>query len=93
MDQKEIARERIQHLFELAEEVYKDCPELADSYVERARKIGMRTQVRIPRELKRRVCKHCDSYLVFGDNARVRVRGKHITVTCEECGGQMRYPY
>ncbi len=94
--QREIARERIQILFRLAEEEFSnDRKDLANRYVELARKISTRCNVRIPRELKRRFCRKCLAYLKPGVNARVRIRSekKYVLVTCLECGNKMRYPY
>ena len=57
--QKKIASERINILFRLASEEFKKHPERSNRYVELARKIGMRYNVRIPKLLKRRFCKKC----------------------------------
>ncbi len=94
--QKEIAKERIEILFKQADEEFSaGRKDLANRYVELARKISMRYNVRIPRELKRKFCKKCHSFLKPGVNARVRVRSekKYVLVTCLECGNKMRYPY
>lgn len=93
MDRKRVARERIRRLFNLAEEIHSENPELADRYVMKARRISMRARVRIPRELRRKKCSDCHSYLVPGDNARFRLRDGYLTLTCLECGNQSRYPY
>jgi len=90
---KDLAVQRIKRLFELAEDEHKLYPKRSNRYVSLARKIGMRYRVRMPRELKRRMCKHCHSYLVPGSSARVRLRGRYVTVTCLICNKQMRYPY
>ncbi len=90
---KDLAKQRIEHLFELAEDAYKSHPKRSNRYVLIARKIGMRYRTRIPREYKQRICKQCHSYMVPGSNARFRLRGRYITVTCLTCNKQMRYPY
>ena len=93
--QKELARERIERLFALASECFKEDPLLAKRYVELARKIGMKCQVRIPAPLKMRFCRACGSYLVSGVNSRTRIKsdGKgRVVVTCMECGMIKRYP-
>jgi len=94
--QKEIARERIEVLFKIAEEEFSNNrKDLANRYVELARKISMRYNVRIPKELKRKFCKRCHSYIKPGVNSRTRVRSekKYVLVTCLECGHKMRFPY
>ncbi|MGQ9543101.1 MAG: ribonuclease P protein component 4 [Candidatus Bathyarchaeia archaeon] len=92
---KELASERIERLFELAEECFKERPQLADRYVELARKIGMKCRVRIPQHLRMRLCKNCGSFLVFGVNSRVRIRPEgngRVVITCLKCGMNRRYP-
>ncbi|BAI60376.1 ribonuclease P protein component 4 [Methanocella paludicola SANAE] len=89
----DMAEQRIKRLFELAEQAYPGRPDLADRYADIARRISMRHRVGIPRELKRRVCKGCGSFLVPGDNCRVRLDGNNIVITCMKCGAIKRYPY
>jgi len=89
----DMAEERIQRLFELAEKAYLQKPDLADRYVDIARRISMRHRVGIPGDLKKRVCKKCGSYLVPGENCRVRLDGSRILITCLKCGAVKRYPY
>ena len=90
---KEMAYERILRLFELADMEFRKHPERSDRYVQLARRIGMRHRVRMPPELKHRICRHCHSYLVQGATARTRLQGTHISTTCLACGKQMRRPY
>ena len=90
---KDLAIQRIERLFKLAGDEYGEHPERSDRYVLLARRIGMRYRVSLPRELKRKLCKNCQSYLVPGSNSRVRLRGNYVVMTCLKCGNQMRYPY
>lgn len=90
----DIAGERIQILFDLAEEEARaNRLSRANRYVELARKIGMRYNVRIPQHNKRRFCRHCHSFLLPSRNSRVRLRGRTVTVHCECCGKFTRTPY
>ena len=91
-EQRRIALERIQTLFAEAEKAFKEHPERSDRYVQLALRIGMRSQMRVPRELKRRVCKHCRRFLVPGRNCTVRLHDKRVIYRCA-CCGVMRYPY
>ncbi|MEM4447161.1 MAG: ribonuclease P protein component 4 [Nitrososphaerota archaeon] len=93
---REIASSRIQILMKLADETFLENQELAQRYVDLARKISMKTKVRLPKALRRRICRHCGSYLWPGVNCRVRLRVNrepHITVTCLKCRRQMRMYY
>ncbi len=90
---KDMARQRIVRLFELAEGEFKIHPERSNRYVKLAKRIGMRYRVRLPQDLRMKICKHCHSYLIQGINARTRLLGSHIATTCFACGKQMRKPY
>jgi len=73
----------------------KKRPEKAERYLQLAEKIGMKSQTSIPSMLKKQYCSECYTYLVPGDNCRVRINSKkgHITYTCENCGDIKRYGY
>ena len=93
--QKRIAIERIEKLFEAAEREFKRNPENSHGYAVLARKIAMRYTVKIPKHLRRRICKKCHRYLVSGTNCMVRTNPnqKAVIVKCRECGNIMRFPY
>ncbi len=90
----EVAAERIEILFREAEEVFSKSRKLANRYVFIARKLAMKFNLKIPSELKRRFCHKCYSYLMPGENAKVRTNAKTKCVewTCE-CGEVNRYGY
>lgn len=90
--QKAIAQQRIQQLFQQAEEMFSSHPELSNRYVTLARTIAMKARTRIPRELKRRFCKHCFTFLKPGVNARVRTREGKVIISCFACKNVMRIP-
>jgi len=90
---RQIAMQRIRVLFRLAKEKIREEPELAQRYVEMARKIAMRTKLRLPTEYRRMVCRHCKSFIYPGVNCRVRVqqrREPHMVITCLICGKHTR---
>ncbi len=89
----DMAEQRIARLFSLAEKAFPKRPDLADRYVDIARRISMRHRVSIPREYKRNVCKECHAYLVQGENSRTRLDGRNVVITCLKCGVIKRYPY
>lgn len=91
----EVALQRIERLFSLAEEVYREEPALAQRYVDLARRVAMRAQLSLPREFRRRVCRGCGAFLVPGWSSRVRVRQRrepHVSITCLRCGRTYRIP-
>lgn len=88
--QLKIARERIGMLFEESDKIVKEDRKLAKRYIELARRIGMRYNIRMPAGLKRKYCRHCRSHL-YGSQHRLR-RGM-VTIKCVSCGRTIRYPY
>jgi len=82
---KKIAEGRIRTLFQQAEEVFSSDKSLAERYVTLARKIAMKTKVRIPPELKSKFCKHCYKFLKSGINSRIRTRAGKVIISCLEC--------
>jgi len=90
---KQIAKQRIQILFEQAKQVRKTNPQLAMQYIKSARRIAMAAKIRLPVELKRETCKNCNALLVQGYNCRIRIKQKrepHVVITCLNCGNQTR---
>lgn len=92
--ERRIALERMGILFRLAEaEGLAGRAPRARRYVELARRIGMRYNVRVPPDFRRRFCHRCLTYFVPPANVRVRVGRGHVTITCLVCGTVERYPY
>jgi len=93
--QQDIAKERIEILFNLAEKEFKKYPERSKRYIQLARKIGLRYNVRFSPQLKRKFCKECNSLLISGSTEQTRIDGKTKTIVkkCLKCGKISRYPY
>jgi ribonuclease P protein subunit RPR2 len=90
---RQIAKQRIQVLFQQAKKVYRTNSQLSSRYLETARKIAMAAKIRLPINYKRQICKNCNMLLVPGDNCRVRIKQKrepHVVITCLNCGYQTR---
>lgn len=88
-----IARERIDILFKLADESFETHPERSDRYVEMARNIATKYNMRMPRIWKRRFCKNCNKFLKPGKNCQVRLKDSRVTIKCLECGNVVNLPY
>ena len=88
-----IAKERMDILFSLAEKEFSQYPHRAHRYVTLARKISKRYNTKIPLKWKHRFCKKCYKFLKPGKNSRVRLVKEEIHIKCNECHNIMRIPY
>jgi ribonuclease P protein subunit RPR2 len=88
-----IARERIDILFKLAEESFEKRPDRSDRYVEMAKNIATKYNLRMPRIWKRRFCKNCNKFLRPGKNCQIRLKDSYVTIKCLECGNVANIPY
>jgi ribonuclease P protein subunit RPR2 len=95
MQPGKIAEERMEILFEKAEEKFDEDSELADRYVEIAQRIGERTETPVPKKFRRMFCSHCGCFLRPGVNCQARIDSKDgaVEYSCEECGKEDRYEY
>ncbi|MAG52327.1 MAG: ribonuclease P [Nanoarchaeota archaeon] len=89
---KQIARSRIKKLFEEADKAFKKNKKLSNRYVEIARKIGMKLNLKMPKKYKRQFCRHCYKYLKNGVNSRVRTNKGKVVIYCMECKKYTRIP-
>ena len=90
---KQIALQRVHILFQLAKETIRENPKLAQRYVKIARKIAMKTKLRLPKEYRSLICRHCKSFIYPGVNCRIRIqqrREPHMVITCINCGKYSR---
>lgn len=88
-----IAKERIDLLMREADvAALSGSLDMADRYVEMARRVGMRYNVRIPREYRRRFCRGCYGYMLPGVTSRTRFNRGRLVTTCKRCGHIARMP-
>jgi RNase P subunit RPR2 len=93
-DQMRIAEKRIDKLFSFAENQAKSgYIQYANNAVRIARRIAMKTTMRLPKKYKHQLCKYCYHYLVPSLTCQVRMNNGKKTITCFHCHKQMRYPY
>lgn len=92
--ERRVALERMTTLFRLAEsEALQRHADRARRYVELARRLGMRYNVRVPAPFKRSFCRKCLSFLLPSVSARIRVGDGRVVITCTACGAVRRFPY
>ena len=95
---RDLVTQRIRILHNLAvEEVRRGNIDYARRLMQLAKRISEATRVRIPRRIKKGMCKHCYVPLVPGLTCTVRLRSQgkfsYIVVKCSKCGWIKRYPY
>ena len=93
---KQIARTRINFLFQRAHEIFQENKKLSNRYVYLARRYAQRARIKIPFQWKKRVCNKCKLFLYPGLNCRIRMqsrkgKGSHVSLTCFECNKTTRY--
>ena len=90
-DAKDIAKDRIDKLFELAKnEALAGNNSRSKRYVSLALRMGERHKVRSSH--KRTYCGNCLSLFIPPRNVRVRTGRGRVSMTCLECGCVQRYP-
>jgi len=93
---KRISLERIKILFEEGEKAAKKNRfDLAKKYIILAKNIGMRCNVKIPKNLKLKFCKNCNYFLIPGKSAKLKIdsKKKFIKIKCLNCGKYRIYKY
>jgi len=96
---RDLVRQRYEIVFKLAvESLRKGDREYARKLCTYILEMARRTRVRIPRAIKRSICKNCHTPLIPGVTAIVRLRSQsrafaYRVVRCTECGYIHRYPY
>ena len=88
-----IAEERINILFNRAEEEFTKHPERSDRYVEMARNIAKRYNMKMPAKWGKRFCRSCHHFLMPGLNCQIRLSNSSVVNKCLECGNINKIPY
>ena len=89
---KKQAKTDIDEFMKLAKQSFKESKAKANMYVRKARRMAMKHNIRLSKLIKRKFCKHCYSYLVPGENCRIRTRDKKLIYYCMDCKKHMRFP-
>ena len=78
---------------EEADKIVNTDKTLAKRYVQLARKIGMRYNVRLSHEQKYKFCKFCHAYIKPGVTSKNTIKNGFVNIKCLSCREVMRYPY
>ena len=90
---EKIAQERVKKLINRARKVFDENPELANHYVDLAWKIKTRYNLNLPKKIKLKFCRKCQTLWVPKKTCRFRLNSSKLVVSCLNCGNQKRYPY
>jgi ribonuclease P protein subunit RPR2 len=92
---RKIAEERIMILFGLAKESAGKDDRLMHRYVSELREIGSHYKIKAPKGVKNYICTGCNSVLVPGVNAKVRIVSSkgYVAYTCEGCKKERHIHY
>lgn len=88
-----IAYERLEILFKMAEDEFSLHPQRSHRYVEMARNIAQKYNLKMPSYWRSRYCKGCERFLKPGLNSKVRLNQQAVTIECLECGEVSIMPY
>ncbi|MBI4175892.1 MAG: ribonuclease P [Candidatus Aenigmarchaeota archaeon] len=93
--QRKLAQERIAVLFRIAGGEFGRNPERSHRCMLAIRRLAMRYNIRLQKNIKKGMCKGCHRYIRPGVNCTVRTKPERqaVIITCRECGRVMRYPY
>ncbi len=80
-------------LLQLAEDEFALHPERSHRYVEMARKIATKYNLKMPSSWRGRFCRNCYHFLKPGSNSQIRLSDSMVNIKCLECGEIMRMPY
>ncbi|MFH1631265.1 MAG: ribonuclease P [Candidatus Aenigmatarchaeota archaeon] len=84
-DQIKIADERIEILFNEARKMVPKDKRLANRYVQLARKIAMRYNIKLSPKYRKFVCRKCKKYLYPGITSQTRVKNGVVKTKCLQC--------
>ena len=88
-----IAEERIDILFNRADEEFIVHPERSHRYVEMARNIAKKYNMKIPATWGKRFCRSCQHFMKPGINCQIRLSDSSVIIKCLECGNTNKIPY
>lgn len=90
---KKQAQESILKLLNQAKILFKKNKEIANKFVIKALRLSMKYKLKIPSPYKRNFCKYCHSFLIPGQNLRVRTQEGKLVYYCLECKKHWRMHY
>ncbi len=76
----------IPELLKKSKDAYKKGnKKLSKTYSKKIRYLHMKYKIRLPRVVKRQLCKHCYDVLIPSVNCRIRTKKGKLIIYCMEC--------
>ena len=93
LEAKKKAKEDIPKLLLSSKRAYKDKDlRLSGVYSKKIKYLHMKHKIKLPKETRRQLCKHCFSVLIPGVSCRVRITGGKVVYYCLGCKRYIRIP-
>lgn len=93
LKEKEAALERVKILFKLAKQEYDKHPERAHRYARMINDLVKKVRIRLPKNIKRFICKQCNHLLIPGKNLKIKSNKGFMIYECLNCGNIRKYGY
>ncbi|MCL5433432.1 MAG: ribonuclease P [Candidatus Marsarchaeota archaeon] len=92
---KQIAAERIEILFNEAQKMHYKNSELSKKYIKNMKMISSHYKVKIPKDIKKNICRKCNNILIPGYNSSIRIASSkgYIIKKCLSCGNELHIFY
>lgn len=76
----------IPKLLEKSKKAYKKGnKKLSKTYSKKIRYLYMKHKLKLPKSIKRQLCKHCYTVLIPSINSRIRTKDKKLIIYCLDC--------
>jgi len=91
---KKEAKQLIPKLLKKAKLAYKKgAKQRSKTYSKKIRYLYMKHKLKLPKSLKRQLCKHCHSILIPSINCRIRTKQGKLIIYCQDCKHYTRLPF
>lgn len=90
-DKKRIAYKKMNYLLNLAFKTHDR--NLAINAVKTAKTLSTKFRLKIPKLIRRRICKHCNNIFNGSTSLRVRIKKNLVEYFCLNCHKKSRFPF
>jgi len=89
---KKEAKELIPELLKKAKQAYKKGnKQLSKAYTKKIRYLSMKHKLKLPKVIKKQLCKHCHNILIPSINCRIRTKDHKLIYYCLDCKKYIKF--